>query len=124
MATTFWSLSVTSTGFSPPSTHFFAHWACAAFAPFTPHFESLIHPSQLLSFGAAMAMMLHRNNPRTTNTIFFMVHLPSALRRRLLLIELFEIPRSRNEAASQQNTHTSSLGRHRVYCSRELNANG
>src|SRR5664279_5913221 len=83
MATTFWSLSVTKTGFSPPSMHFLAHWACDAFAPLAAHFESLIHPSQLLSFGAAIANMLHRNTPSTINTTFFMLLLPPALRCRL-----------------------------------------
>src|SRR5271165_1632966 len=80
MATTFWSLSVTRTGFSPPSTHFFAQAACAALAPFAAHLESLIQPSQLFSFGLAIASMLHSNSPIMTKAVFFIAILLSASR--------------------------------------------
>src|SRR5208337_816517 len=80
MATTFWSLSVTRTGFSPLSTHFLAQAACPAFAPFAPHFASLIQPSQLLSFGLAIASMLHNNSPIMTKAVFFIAILLSASR--------------------------------------------
>src|SRR6516162_3823728 len=81
IGTTFWSLSVTSTGFSPPSMHFLAQAAWAALAPFAAHLESLIHPSQLLSFGLAVTSTLHNKSPIIVSAIFFMLFLLSALAR-------------------------------------------
>src|SRR5271165_5157177 len=75
MGTTFWSLSVTSTGFSPPSRHFLAHCAWAALAPLAAHLESLIHPSQLLVAGLAIAHAVNNINPIAAKAIFFIEHL-------------------------------------------------
>src|ERR1700690_1566729 len=76
MATTFWSLSVTNTAFSPAPMHFLAHAACSALAPLAPHLESLTQPLQLMSFATASTVMLHRYSPITNNTFFFMVESP------------------------------------------------
>ena len=58
MLTTFMSLSVTNSGFSPASMHFFAQAACSGLAPLAPHLESLIQPFQLMSFAAVSTVML------------------------------------------------------------------
>src|SRR5690242_11747905 len=53
MGRTLPSLSVTNTGFSPLSTHFFVQASWAALAPLAPHLESLIQPAHLLSLAKA-----------------------------------------------------------------------
>src|SRR5215813_2315442 len=70
---TFWSLSLTKTGFSPAPMHFFVQASWEAFAPFAPHFESLIHPSHVWSLANARPVMQQRYSPITSRTFGFIV---------------------------------------------------
>src|SRR5271165_3128051 len=104
MLMTFWSLSVTNTGFSPASMHFLAHAACAALAPLAPHLESLIQPSQLMSFAAASMVMLMRYSPTTKSTRFSIVESPFEL------AFMFPWPSFRNQGMDRKLRHRAHAG--------------